>query len=260
MIAILLCAGFATRMYPLTRDFPKPLLKVGGKPVLDYLMDQIVPLPGLEAVHLVSNARFFGHFQEWARGWRPALGQAEVELVLHNDGVWENEARLGALGDMLLVGGRLGFDPKAMIAAGDNVFRFSLGPMWNRFAAAKRESFVVGLTETDRDKLRRTGVLTLDGDSRVLDMLEKPQDPPSGWACPPLYFYQPWVWPLLRDYLEQNPESDSPGSFVSSLCKCNGLFALTTGGSRLDIGNMETYLQADEILSCQPCVLKEEGS
>ena len=259
MIVILLCAGFATRMRPLTRNFPKPLLKVGGKPVLDYLMEQIAPLPGLQTVHLVSNSRYYDHFMAWSLNWRAALKERGLEIILHDDGARDNASRLGALGDMLFVRGRLGRDPKAMIAAGDNVFRFSLAPMWERFRAAKRESFVVGVHETDKAKLRRTGVLSLDDDSRVLDMAEKPDEPCSSWGCPPLYFYQPWVWPLLEDYLKDNPDSDSPGSFVGSLCSCTPLFALKTRGARLDIGNMETYCQADELLSCEP-VMQDRAS
>ena len=259
MIAILLCAGFATRMHPLTENFPKPLLEVGGKPVLDYLMDQIAPLDGLREIHLVSNACFYDHFQSWGQKWSPLLAENGVNLVLHNDGACDNESRLGALGDMLLVRQRLGRDPKAMIAAGDNVFRFPLKPMWNHFMDAERESFVVGLPETDKARLQRTGVLCLGPQNKVLDMAEKPQEPPSNWACPPLYFYQPWVWPLLEAFLKQNPGADSPGSLVSTLCSCSPVFALTTKGTRLDIGNMQSYCRADEILSCEPALV-ENGS
>ncbi len=256
MIAILLCAGFATRMYPMTRDFPKPLLPVAEKPVLDYLMDQIADLQGLEEIHIVSNARFFRQFDHWRSARQPLLQAKHIQIKLHNDGATDNENRLGAVRDLHFVMKRMPPSTKTLVSAGDNIYRFRLKPLWSHFLKSKAH-FIIGLPETDHAKLQKTGVLTLDDRDRVLRLHEKPQSPPSTWCCPPLYFLQESAWKILEDYVPVSKQYDAPGSFIDFLCQYENVYTFKPAAGRLDIGNIKTYREADKLLRKESIFLSE---
>lgn len=247
MNAILLCAGFATRMYPLTRNFPKPLLPVGGRPVLDYLMDQVAALPSLTDVHLVSNAKFYDHFQRWLDHHRTCGSYRSLIIHLHNDGCAENEHRLGAAGDLKLALERIERPGRTLVSGGDNIYQFSLAPLWKQFLQVE-EHRVVALGETDRNRQRRTGVLEFAGGDQVIRLHEKPEDPPSSWVCPPLYFFQQSVARELADFLAASANHDAPGHFIDYLCRTTLVRAFRLEASRLDIGSIETYHQADLLM------------
>ncbi|UCD76965.1 MAG: NTP transferase domain-containing protein, partial [Desulfobacterales bacterium] len=189
MIAVILGAGFATRMYPLTRDFPKPLLRVADRPVIEYLMDQLIELPELDAVHIVSNARFFTHFEKWRECYLKDVPERTFHIEIHNDGAETNENRLGASADLQLVLKRVSDTSRILVSAGDNIYRFSIKSLWQKFLQS-RHHYVVALPETDVEKLKKTGVLELDAQDRVIRQHEKPDRPQSAWSCPPLYFLQ----------------------------------------------------------------------
>lgn len=245
MIAILLCAGFATRMYPLTKDFPKPLLQVAGKPVLDYFMEQLLAFPGLREIQLVTNARFFAHFQRWQEGWLPELRNRGIQLVVHNDGATANENRLGAIADLALIVNQLNALEPAVVAAGDNIFRFPLVPIAQRFHA-ERKNFLLALHETDMAQRQRTGVLVLEeGTGRVRALLEKPQDPPTEWTCPALYFLQPEALQRVHAYLQEHDAHDAPGHFISYLVEQVPVHAVKVIGRRFDIGSLEELEAAE---------------
>ncbi|HKJ26244.1 MAG TPA: sugar phosphate nucleotidyltransferase, partial [Anaerolineales bacterium] len=164
MIAILLCAGFGTRMYPLTEQVAKALLPVGGRPVLDYLMDQILAMEGLEEIHLVANNRFYSQFETWQKEIAPRLESAGITLTLYNDGVNSNEDRLGAVGDLhfVLEKGNL-WGKRALVLAGDNIFMFDLVPLWRQFVQDSKNR-ILGIVEEDPAVLRRTGVIGMAED------------------------------------------------------------------------------------------------
>ena len=248
MIAVILCAGFGTRMYPLTKNFPKPLLPVAGRPVLDYFMDQVLPLPGLEAVHIVSNRKFINHYHEW-REARIRTGHPENVLIeLHDDGVTTNEDRLGAAVDLQLVLKRISQPSRILVSAGDNIYRFPIKPLWDEFVCSNRH-YVIALPETDPAKLMRTGVLELGKNDEVLRQWEKPEDPPSTWSCPPLYFLQASAWQVLYGFVEKGDNLDAPGHFLDYLCQTESVSAFKLDASRLDIGSVESYREANKILS-----------
>ena len=247
MRAILLCAGFGTRMYPLTRDVAKPLLPVAGRPVLDYLMDQIVAFEGLEAIHVVVNGRFFHQFEVWRRGWRDALAGRGLRLALHNDGAMDNEHRLGAIGDLALVLRQAGVPETALVAAGDNIFRFSLASLWLRLQT-EQANLVVALPEEDLARRQRTGVLELAPDDRVLRFHEKPHCPPSTWTCPPLYGFVASALRRTFDFLADPGAGDAPGHFVDHLLRQEPVYAWKADGARFDIGSMASYREADRVL------------
>ena len=251
MNAVVLCAGFATRMYPLTRNFPKPLLDVAGQPVLDYLLEQIVTLPEIETIHLVSNAKFFGHFKEWhlARKSAGFFGKAPVHL--HNDGSMDNKSRLGAAADLLFALKAIENPGRTLVSGGDNIFRFSLKPLWQSFLQNEHH-VITALLETDPDKLKKTGVLQIDHNDCVIAFDEKPESPQSNWISPPLYFFQPSVVTMLERFLETDANHDAPGHFIRFLCSHETVKAARVRYPRYDIGSLETYRQADNEIRKNP--------
>jgi glucose-1-phosphate thymidylyltransferase len=244
MNAVILCAGFATRMYPLTENFPKPLLTVADRPVLDYLIDQILTLPSIHTVHIVSNARFFGHFQSWydERTGRPSFSGLTIHI--HNDGAVDSDNRLGAAADLQLALRMIGKPDSVLVSGGDNIYRFDLKPLWDRFLRGHRHR-IVALAETKRERLLKTGVLELAGDGRVLRLHEKPSRPPSTWICPPLYFFKPSAWQCLDRFLETPGSHDAPGHFIDYLCQREPVSAFCLNDTRLDIGSIDAYRDAD---------------
>jgi glucose-1-phosphate thymidylyltransferase len=250
MIALLLCAGFAVRMHPLTENFPKLLLPVSSRPVLDYLMDQLAGLPSLTAIHIVTNARFYAHFERWCGGWEKACRSKGVHLAVHNDGAIDNFRRLGGCGDLRFVLERADAADGVLVAAGDNIFRFPLAPIWHRFRQGGHH-LVVALPETDPAKLRGTGVLILGGGDQVLALREKPAEPPSRWFCPPLYLLRPSAAERLDRFLIDARCVDAPGYFIDYLCRREPVFAVRLNASRLDIGSLEGYRRADTVLRRQ---------
>ena len=248
MIAIILCAGYATRMYPLTANFPKPLLPVAGKPVIDYLIGQLTTLPSLQSLHLVTNAKFFSHFQNEQSRWEDWL---QIPIVLYNDGSTDNANRLGATADLQLVLNQVNPSTPLLVSAGDNIFRFRLAPIVNQFLTQSHH-MIVALPEIDRYKLHKTGVLELGPDNRVLELHEKPVNPPSEWSCPALYFLQPTALKCLDTFLQTSAHFDAPGHFLAYLCQRESVMAVTLNSQRLDIGNIESYHHADHLLQQEP--------
>jgi glucose-1-phosphate thymidylyltransferase len=254
MIAILLCAGFATRMYPLTKNFPKPLLKVGGRPVLDYLMDQLLVLPEMESIHVVTNGFFYKNFLEWQARWKKISREYDIDIHVYNDGATSNENRLGAVKDLAFVLKSLKTIAPAIVAAGDNIFRFSLKPVAQEFISSGR-NIVIALQEIDHDKKKQKGVVEIGPDSRVLTFYEKPLEARSGWVCPPIYFLQLSALDDVEEYAARPDAGDSPGYFMEYLVNKEPVYVAKINGNRLDIGTIESYEAAEKILSNEPLIL-----
>ena len=257
MIAILLCAGFGTRMYPLTLDKPKPLLPVAGRPVLDYLLDQLVELPGLAAIHVVTNGRFKPHFERWREKVWPILGKQGIALELHANGAINEDERLGALGDLAFVLNRIPRPVGALVAAGDNILRFSLQPIWSQFRSSGTNT-VIALTESDSEKLRRSGVLMLDAADQVIDFQEKPAEPLSNWLCPPFYFLNSEALIEAATFGSQTGRPDALGHLIKHLVDKMPVYAIRTKGERIDIGDLDTYIEAANLLMEEPIILPLE--
>ena len=251
MIGVLLCAGYATRMYPLTKNFPKPLLSVAGKPVIDYFMDQLLDLDGLSAIHVVTNQRYVTHFDAWQKDWFHRHPASPFEVIIHNDGSTKNENRLGACADLAYVLNSLSESTPMLIAAGDNIFRFSIKPLWQEFLK-NHVHWIVGLHEADTHRLKRTGVIEFGEKDHVLSLQEKPESPPSNWSCPAIYFYKPSAKDRLNEFLEVSENTDAPGYFASYLCEKERVHAFRISSTRLDIGSIDDYNTADKLLRKEP--------
>ncbi len=243
-------------MGALVERTPKPLLPVAGRPVLDYLLDQLAGLEGLGAVHVVVSSRYAEAFERWAAAHE---GRYPLPIRVFPNGTHSNEERLGAIGDLGFVLERTGVPDAALVAAGDNVLRFSLRPLWRTFLGGGGTHRVLALKEERRERLRHTGVLELDGGGRVVALHEKPDEPPSTWMCPPFYALGRSALERVAPYLASGEPADEIGRLIGHLARHETLHAVTTEGERLDIGSPDTYRRADELLRREPAILSSSA-
>ena len=240
MICLVLAAGYATRLYPLTENFPKPLLEVKGKTILDWLLDDADGTGLMDRHIIISNHRYFGHFQEWASRKKLA---AEVDVL--DDGSVSNETRLGAVADIQLAIDALNLDDDLLVLAGDNLLDFSLSG-FVAYSKKKKSSCIMRCLEPDVEKLRQAGVLELDDRERVTRMEEKPLEPFSNWFVPPFYYYRREDLPWIRKAIEDGCGTDAPGSLVAWLSRMIPVHAMEMPGNRYDIGDVESLRAARE--------------
>ena len=230
MKCLILAAGYATRLYPLTENFPKPLLKVGDKTILDWLIDDIRSSGIVDEFAVVTNHRFAPIFREWA----------PVGVTIVDDGTSTNETRLGAVKDIQFAIESLALDDDLLVIAGDNVLDFSLVKFID-YARTKGTSCIMRYFEPDEARLHKCGIVETDAEDRVLSMEEKPAQPRSHWCCPPFYYYTKADARLVARGIEAGCGTDAPGSYIAWLCTQTSVHAMAMPGSRYDIGNLESY-------------------
>lgn len=233
MKCLILAAGYATRLYPLTENFPKPLLKVGDKTILDWLVDDIDGAGLVDEFVVISNHRFAHQFQQWADA-KPH----KISVV--DDGTSTNETRLGAVCDIQYAIDKLQLDDDMLVIAGDNVLDFSL-QRFVRYAVEKQTSCIMRYYESRPERLSKCGVVTIDASDRILSMAEKPAHPESNWCCPPFYYYTRQDARLVKLGIEKGCGTDAPGSYIAWLCTQTSVHAMEMPGSRYDIGNLQSY-------------------
>lgn len=231
MTSIILAAGYATRMYPLTLNYPKPLLEVGGKKIIDWLIEDLEKA-GVERTVVVSNHKFISQFQAWAEG--------RENITVLDDGSEDNDHRLGAVKDIEFAIEKANIDDDIVVLAGDNVLNFSLSS-FIEYGREKKTSCIMRHEEKDQNKLRKTGVIEINEDELVLNMEEKPKEPKSNWAVPPFYYYTKEDKDLIKEGIASGCGTDAPGSFVSWLVKKKPVHAYKMIGDRFDVGSIEGY-------------------
>lgn len=235
MKCLVLAAGYATRLYPLTENFPKPLLDINGKSILDWLLEDVDANINIDEYIIVSNHKFMKCFEEWSQKCN-----LKHPIQIIDDGSTENGNRLGAVKDIMFAIEKLHIDDDLMVLAGDNVLDFSLKGFAD-FFKDKSGTCVMRYFENDLSKLQRTGVAVIDENARIVSMEEKPQEPKSNWAVPPFYIYKKEDLKAIRLGIEQGCNTDAPGSFISWLCGQCDVYAYEMPGARYDIGNLESY-------------------
>lgn len=238
MKCLVLAAGYATRLYPLTENFPKPLLKVKDKAILDWLIDDLAGTSLIDEFVVISNHKFAGHFKAWAK-------EKPQKIIVVDDMTDSNETRLGAVKDILFAIEKLDIDDDILVIAGDNVLDFSLSGFLS-YAKKKNSSCVMRYFEPSEEKLKKCGVLSVDEHDRVLFMEEKPSEPKSNWCCPPFYFYKREDAGLIGEGIKRGCGTDAPGSFVCWIAKRRPVYAMEMPGARFDIGNLESYKKVQE--------------
>lgn len=239
MKCLILAAGYATRLYPLTENFPKPLLKVGEKTILDWLVDDIAAAGLVDQYVVISNHKFVHHFEEWA-----ATRKEQISVV--DDGTETNETRLGAVRDIQFAIDALKLDDDMLVIAGDNVLDFSL-THFIRYADSKQSSAIMRYYEAVEAKLRKCGIVEIDSDDKIISMEEKPAEPKSHWCCPPFYYYTKADAKRIPQAIESGCGVDAPGSFIAWLATQTTVYAMEMPGSRYDIGNLESYNEVSSI-------------
>ena len=279
MKCIVLAAGYATRLYPLTENFPKPLLEIGGNTILGRMLDDIDTVPQIDEVIVVTNHRFAPMFVEWADKrseatasenlslrsipptanaagpsrscghGRPQVSEAVASDLEHkpitivDDGTETNETRLGAVCDILFAMEKLRIDDDLLVVAADNILEFSLGE-FVEFAFGKGTSCIMCHEQASIEKLQRSGVVELDGEFRVLGMEEKPEVPKSHWSVPPFYVYLRKDLDLVRHSVENGCGKDAPGNLARYMAAHTVMHAWPMSAGRFDIGSLDTYYEA----------------
>ena len=233
MKCLILAAGYATRLYPLTENFPKPLLPVKGKTILDWLIDDIDGAGLVDEYIVISNHKFAGHFEKWAK-------TKPQKVTVVDDGTSTNETRLGAVCDIQFAIEKLGLDDDMLVIAGDTVLDFSL-TRFVRYAKEKNTSCIMRYYESNEKDLLKRGVVTIDENDKILKMTEKSPNPATHWCTPPFYYYTKKDAKLVKAGIAAGCGTDAPGSYIAWLCTQTPVHAMEMPGSRFDIGNLESY-------------------
>lgn len=245
MKVVILCAGYATRLYPLTENMPKPLLPVRNKPILEWILERVEKVAGVEAVYLVSNQKFAGHFESWA-----SKVKYPWPVTVVNDKTLTNETRLGAIGDLAYVIKTQKIDPcDLLVIAGDNFFDFDL-TLFVDFGNKKRPQGVIAVYDVhDRELAKHYGLVRTDGSGKILEFQEKPSEPATTLASSGIYWLPQELWSLLDRYIASGHNTDQPGHYMRWLAETSGLFAFSLTGKWLDIGDLASYQKANVIVN-----------
>ena len=237
---IVIAAGYATRLGELTKNFPKPLLKIGENTILGRMLGDIDKIPEIDEHIIITNHKFAGIFEEWASGQKYTK-----PVTIVDDGTETNDTRLGAVCDLLFAMDKLKIDDDMLVVAADNILFFSFQEFVD-FAKAKGTSCIMCHEQPSIEKLQRTGVIVLDDNDKVLNMEEKPQEPKSHWAVPPFYIYLKKDLEKVRHSVKKGCGKDAPGNLAHYMVEQVDMHAWKMTAGRFDIGSLDTYKEACE--------------
>lgn len=240
MECILLAAGYATRLYPLTENMPKALLTLGDRTILDFVIDQVETVDEVNTIYIVTNHKFYINFCEWANTYK---GKKNIKVI--NDFTTSNDNRLGAIGDMKYVVDKEQIDDEILVMASDNIFDFPLMNFVNMYHEKNADMICAHVLE-DKSQLHSQGVVELDENDRVIGFEEKPEHPKSDMGVPPFYLYRRETLALLEQYLKEGNNPDAPGNFVPWLKDRVPVYAYRFNSMCIDIGTPENYYETKE--------------
>jgi glucose-1-phosphate thymidylyltransferase len=238
--AIILAGGYATRLFPLTKDFPKPLLPINEKPMINYIMDKIEEL-GIEEAIVVTNEKFDVDFKEWADNYQGNIKKISVI----NDHTTSNDDRLGAIGDIHYAIKQASIDDDVLIIGGDNLFKFSLIKAKELFDS-KRKATIVAYDVKEIELAKKYGVIEIDESQKVLSFIEKPDEPKSTFCAICVYFYPKEILPMIDKYIEEGNNPDAPGNLPAWLIDNDEVYAQSYDEDWYDVGGFESLKQAKE--------------
>jgi glucose-1-phosphate thymidylyltransferase len=238
---LVLAAGYATRLYPLTLDRPKALLDVAGRPMLEHVLERLVSIPELDATYVVTNSKFAPHFAEWERS-------SAFEATVIDDGTTDDENKRGAIGDIVYVLDREGVEDDLVVVAGDNLFSESLEGFGR--AAVEREAPLLAVYDVgDLEAIRRYNAIEVDAVGRITFFEEKPAEPRSTLTGIALYFYPRATLELVHRYVAEGNNPDQPGRLVQWLYPRTDFYTWRVPGVWYDVGSKESLEEADRVLS-----------
>jgi glucose-1-phosphate thymidylyltransferase len=247
MNILILAAGYATRLYPLTLTKAKPLLEVAGQPMMEWVIDNLAPIPGISKVFVVTNNKFAADFQAWADGYNEKNAKLSFEIV--NDGSTSDADKLGAIGDLNHVVQKYGIENEdLLVVAGDNLFSQSLEGFGT--LAREKNTPVLGLYDVGSlDEAKKYGVVAINGEGVLTQFVEKPAEPPSTLIGIALYYYPKHVVPLIRQYLAEGNNPDQPGRLIQWLYPRTPVHTWSVPGTWFDVGSKETLEEANRIFA-----------
>ena len=244
MNVLILAAGYATRLYPLTLNKAKPLLTVAGKPMIEWVLDNLAPVPDIESVYVVTNNKFAADFQAWADEY--AARQPKMRFKIVNDGSTSDSDKLGAIGDIQLVVKRENLAASGLlVVAGDNLFSESLEDFVKE--AGRHPAAIATYDVGDLEAIKKYNNIELDAQGQVTHFEEKPRHPSSTLTGIALYYYSKEVVPMFGQYIAEGNNPDQPGRFVQWLYKLKPVFTCQVRGTWYDIGSKETLEEANRI-------------
>ena len=244
MKVIILAAGYATRLYPLTLTQPKPLLGVAGKPMIEHVLDNIATIPGIDRVIVVTNDKFATHFQKWADNYRAT--KAKLDFTIVNDGSTDDSNKLGAIGDLNLVIDREKIDDDIIVVAGDNLFSQSVEE-FGRVCREKNAPVLAVYDVGNLEEIKKYNAITIDDSGKITFFEEKPKQPQSTVTGIALYFYPRAALPLIRQYVAEGNNPDQPGRLVQWMYPRTPFYTWRVPGLWFDIGSKETLEEANRI-------------
>ncbi|MFY9622601.1 MAG: nucleotidyltransferase family protein [Pyrinomonadaceae bacterium] len=246
MKLIVLAAGYATRLYPLTLNQPKPLLPVAGRPMIEHVLDCLKPIKEIDHVYVVTNEKFSGHFEEWANQYE--ADHAGLPITVVNDHSTDDSNKLGAIGDMHLVITQTNIDDDILVVAGDNLFSKPLEG-FSEFCKA-RNAPVLGVYDVgDFKEVKKYLAIEVDQEDRIIFANEKPENPKSTLIGIALYFYPGWSLASINQYFAEGNNPDQPGLLIQWLYPRKSVYVWRVPGIWFDIGSSETLEQASDIFS-----------
>jgi glucose-1-phosphate thymidylyltransferase len=246
MKVIILAAGYATRLYPLTLTQPKPLLPVAGKPMVEYVLDNFEPIGGIDRVYVVTNAKFAGHFQKWSDDYRAKKSKLNFTIV--NDGSTDDTNKLGAIGDIHYVIKKENVDDDIIIVAGDNLFSEKLAD-FGKYIREKNAPVLALYDVGNLEEIKKYNSISVDAQGKITFFEEKPKNPQSTLTGIALYFYPRATIPLIKQYIAEGNNPDQPGRLVQWLYPRTPVYTWRVPGLWYDIGSKETLEEANKIFA-----------
>ena len=246
MKVIILAAGYATRLYPLTLTQPKPLLPVAGQPMIDYVLDNLAPIGGIDRIYVVTNAKFAGHFEQWSADYR--AHKAKLNFTIVNDRSTDDTNKLGAIGDIHFVLTSQNVTDDIIVVAGDNLFSEKLSD-FGRFCREKNAPVLAVYDVGNLEEIKKYNAINLDGDGRITFFEEKPKNPTSTLTGIALYFYPKATLSLIKQYIAEGNNPDQPGRLVQWLYPRMPVYTWKVPGLWYDIGSKETLEKANKIFA-----------
>ncbi|MEK7449034.1 MAG: nucleotidyltransferase family protein [Planctomycetota bacterium] len=264
MKALILGAGYGVRLYPLTKNTPKPLLQIGHKPVIEWTLSQIMALKEMKEVFIVVNQRFYEHYQRWLDNYQSvsadSSGRPFPKITLCNDQTLTNEDRLGAIGDIALAIQRFEIKDDLLVVAGDNLFEFNLSALVKTFKAKGTTIALKNMKDIDKRLISQYSVVTLDKENRLIDFEEKPPVPKSTLVAICLYIFGASTLGLINEYLRSGFNPDAPGYYIQWLYKKINVYGCAMKGPWFDIGDIDSYNKANDYYLRRPGKKQKTGS